>query len=110
MAATTKQYFPTVQDRQKIKIIMTSTIVAMVTRHGKMRAYFHHFKLLADATPICMQGDQTTDHLLNHWALLQTQRTIIKQNILKTGNWLASKQKLTYNEIPGLIYNLHCIK
>ena len=93
-AATMKQYFPTVQDRLNIKISMTPTIAKMVTGHGKTRAYLHCFKLLEDATCVCKHGDRTTDHLLNHCTLLQTQREIIKQNILKTGNWPASKQEL----------------
>ena len=57
-AATMKQYFPTVQDRLNIKISMTPTIAEMVTRHGKTRAYLHCFKLLEDATCVCMHGDQ----------------------------------------------------
>ena len=37
-AATTKQYFLTVEDRLTTKITMTPTIAAMVTGHGKTRA------------------------------------------------------------------------
>ena len=93
-AATTKQYFPAVQDMLNIKISVTPTIVAMVTGHRKTRAYPHRFKLLEDATCVCKHGNQTTAHLLNHCTLIQTQREILKQNLLKTGNWPASKQEL----------------
>jgi len=72
---------------------VTSTIAEMVTGHGKTRAYLYRFKLLEDATCVCMHGDQTTDYLLNHCTLPQTQTEILKQNILKTGNWPASKQE-----------------
>jgi len=89
-AATTKQYFPTVHDRLNMKISMTPSIAAIVTGHGKTRAYLHHFKLLEHATCVCKHGDQTTDHLLYHCTLLQTQREVLKQNILKIGNWPAS--------------------
>ena len=65
-AATTKQYFPTVQDRLRIKINLTPNLTAMLTGHGRTRAYLNRFKLRDDATCICGQGDQTTDHLLNH--------------------------------------------
>jgi ribonuclease HI len=99
-AATTKQYFPTVQDRLNTKISITPTNAAMLTGHGKTRAYLHRFKLLEQATCVCKQGDQTTDHLLYHRTLLQTQRDILKQNILKCGNWPASKKELvtTYRD------------
>jgi len=92
--ATAKEYFPIIQDRQNMKISMTPSIAAMVIGHGKTRVYFHRFKLLENAMCICKQGDQTTDHLLYHCTLLQTQREVLKQNIIKTGNWLASKHEL----------------
>jgi hypothetical protein len=69
----------------------------MMMGHGKMREYLHRFKILDDATCICRQRDQTTDHLLYHCAMLHTQRGIIKQNILKTGNWPVCKQELITN-------------
>jgi len=56
-AAITKQYFPTVQDRLKTKINLTQNLAAMLTGHGRTRAYLHRFKLLDDATRICGQGD-----------------------------------------------------
>jgi len=93
-AATTKQYFPTVQDRLEIKINLTPNLAAMLTGHGRTRAYLHRFKILDDATCICGQGDQTTDHLLNHCAAINTQRGVLKQNILKNGKWQADKQEL----------------
>jgi ribonuclease HI len=93
-AALTKQYFPSVQDRLNTKISMTASIAAMVTGHGKTRAYLHRFKILEQATCVCKDGDQTTDHLLYHCTLLQTQREALKQTVLKTGNWPASKHEL----------------
>ena len=93
-AATTKQYFPTIWDRLGIKINLTPNLAAMLTRHGRMRAYLHRFKLRDDATCICGQGDQTTDHLLFHCTKTHTQRDVLKQHIVKTGNWPASKQEL----------------
>jgi len=93
-AATTKQYFPTVQDRLRININLTPNLTAMLTGHGRTRAYLNRFKLRDDATCICGQGDQTTDHLLNHCTTIHTQREVLKQCILKNGNWPASKQEL----------------
>lgn len=92
--AITKQYFPTIQDRLNMKISITPTIAAMVTGHGKTRVYLHRFKLLEHATCICKHGDQTTDHLLYHCTLLQIQREVLKQNILKSRNLPASKHDL----------------
>ena len=66
----------------------------MLTEHRRTRAYLNRFKLCDDATCICGQGDQTTDHLLNHCTTIHTQREVLKQCILKNGKWPASKQAL----------------
>jgi len=93
-AAQTKQFFPSISDRLKSKIDVTSNFTAMVSRHGKTRAYLHRFKLLESATCPCNRGDQTTDHLLYHCTLLQHQREIFKTETLKRGNWPIGKHDL----------------
>jgi hypothetical protein len=65
----------------------------MVTGHGKTRAYLHRFKITEIATCPCNKGDQTIDHLLNQCTLLQTQRELLRNNILKSGNWPVSKEE-----------------
>jgi len=48
-AGITKEFFPTLNDRQKININITPVFTAMVTGHGKTRAYLHRFKILEHA-------------------------------------------------------------
>jgi hypothetical protein len=49
-AGITKEFFfPTFHDRQKLKIDINPILTAMVTGHGKTRAYLHRFKILDDA-------------------------------------------------------------
>ena len=38
MAATTKQYFPTIRDRLGTKINLAPNLTAMLTGHGRTRA------------------------------------------------------------------------
>jgi hypothetical protein len=92
--AITKQFFPNVQDRLKLDINVTPNFAAMVTGHGKTRAYFHRFKILEYATCPCNKADQTVDHLLNQCKLLQTQRDLLRYNVSKSGNWPVSKHEL----------------
>ena len=93
-AATTKQYFPTVQERLTTKKRVTQNIAAKLTGHGKTRVYFHRFNILETATSACGQGDQTIDHLLYHCTLLETKRQTMKKNGINAGHWPASKQDL----------------
>jgi len=53
------------------KTRVTQNIAAMMTGHGKTRAYFHRFKILENATCAYGQGDQTINHLLYHCSLLE---------------------------------------
>jgi hypothetical protein len=45
-------------------INLTPKLAAVLSGHGKMRAYFHRFNIREDAACSCGQGDQTMDHLL----------------------------------------------
>jgi ribonuclease HI len=92
-----KQYFPTVRDRLKVKINLTTKLSAMLTGHGRKRAYLLLFKLRDDATCICGQDDQTMNHLLNHCTMLHAQREMLKHYILRRENWPTSKQELIMN-------------
>jgi len=94
-AAITKQYFPTVQERLTTRMRVTQNIAAMLTGHGKTRAYLlHRFKILETATCACGQGDQKIDHLLYHCPLLETKRQTMKKKAVNAGHWPASKQDL----------------
>ena len=102
-AAQTKQFYPSITDRLKSKINITSNFTAMVSGHSKTRAYLHRFKLLKSATCPCNKGDQPTDHFLYHCTLLQQQREILEKDTLKHVIWPISKHDL----ITKLIYEIY---
>ena len=58
----TKGYFPNVEERLKMKINLTQNVTAIVTGHGKTKAYLHRFKMLEEPTCPCGTAEQTTDH------------------------------------------------
>jgi hypothetical protein len=53
------QYLPNVRDRLGTKFNLTPKLAAVLSGHGKTRAYLHRFKIREDATCICGQGEQT---------------------------------------------------
>jgi ribonuclease HI len=93
-AMITKQYFPSVEQRLKKKIKISQNVTAMLTGHGKTRAYLHRFRISDNATCVCGQEDQTTDHLIYNCSLLETQRRILREKVIKDGQWPAGKQEL----------------
>jgi hypothetical protein len=93
MGAITKEYFPVVAERLKMKINITQSFTTMVTGHGNIRLYLHRFKIME--TPICHCGttDQIIDHLLFECELLNKERQF---NINNTKDiHLANKQRQT---------------
>jgi primosomal protein N' len=56
----TKKYFPNVEERLKMKINFTQNFTAIVTGHGKTKAYLHRFKIVEE-----QQNRQRTTSSLN---------------------------------------------
>jgi ribonuclease HI len=48
--STTKEYFPNVGERLKMKLNLTQNFTAIVTGHGKTKAYLYRFKIIEDQT------------------------------------------------------------
>jgi hypothetical protein len=67
---------------------------ALVTGHGKTRAYLHRFKLIESPTCPCGKEEQTTDHLIYRCILLQQPRETLKRETSKQGTWPTNKQDL----------------
>ncbi|KAJ4444406.1 hypothetical protein ANN_06198 [Periplaneta americana] len=60
----TKVFFPSVQDRLKLKIQVTPDLTTLLTGHGRLNAYFHRFKMKISATCVAGTGHSTTTALL----------------------------------------------
>ena len=78
----TKTFFPIVKDGISKRLQMCINFSTIITGHGKLRAYFHRFKMIDDPTCLCKMSPQTTDHLLWECELLKKQRQVLR-NISK---------------------------
>jgi len=90
----TKDYFPIVAERLKMKITTTHKFTTMVTGHGNINSYLHRFKISKTSTCACGEADQTTDHLLYKCSLLKTQRDSLSSTISKPEGWPTTKHTL----------------
>jgi len=52
----TKQIFPAIKDRPTNKIKLTPNFTAIVTAHGKTKAYLHRFKIMESPECQCNSG------------------------------------------------------
>jgi hypothetical protein len=84
----TEMLFPTVKDGISKRLQMCIKLSTIVSGHGKLRSYFHRFKILDDPTCLCKKSSQTADHLLWECELLRKQRQVLRNSIMKVGgNW-----------------------
>jgi hypothetical protein len=77
-----------------MKINLTAKLTAVLSGHGKTRAYLHRFKLREEATCICRKGNQTMDHLLFNCIKTREQRDLLKRRINKPIKLQDNKQEL----------------
>ena len=59
------------KDRLNTKIKVTPNFSAIVTAHGKTKAYIHRFKIIESSVRPCDGGTQTVDHLIHDCPILQ---------------------------------------
>jgi hypothetical protein len=77
-----------------MNISLNTNFTAMVTGHGRTRAYLHCFRIIDSATCPCNKADQTVDYLIYQCPLLHINRQLLRKNVQQSGKWLASKQAL----------------
>jgi hypothetical protein len=90
----TKEFFSNVEKRLKIKINLTQNFTAIVTGHGKTRAYLHRFKIIGEPTCPCGTTEQTTDHAIFECETLTKEREKLKTTDLQKGSWPTDKKDL----------------
>ena len=57
--ATTKIFFPKIEDRLKLRLNATPKFTATVTGHGNIKTYLHKYKIIDDPTCPCRKVHQT---------------------------------------------------
>jgi hypothetical protein len=82
----TKEYFPNIKDRVKMKIYLTPNFTAMVIARGKTRSYLHQFKIIDFPECPCSNGHQTVDHLLYDCSEQNNERGKLIAHISKEDN------------------------
>jgi len=90
----TRDFFPVIQDRLKIKIKVTPIFTTMTTGHGNIKSYLHRFKIIESPTCPCRTTEQTIDHLIFQCELLGKERDKLISGVSKTDNWSLSKNRL----------------
>jgi len=85
--AITKTFFPKITDRLKLKINVTPNFTTMVTGHGNIKSYLFKHKIKDSPICSCKRGEQTIDHIIFDWELVEKERDRLKAAELRSENW-----------------------
>jgi hypothetical protein len=82
--AICRPFFPNMKQRLDIRIPITPEFTAIVSGHGKTRAYLNRLNLTDEPKCPCNEGE----HLMHVCSILEPQRSdVIKSIITKGGIW-----------------------
>jgi hypothetical protein len=93
--AITKEFFPSVESRLTVNLILSPKVTTIMTGHGNIRSYLHRLKIIASPECPCKHGTQTVEHLIFQRNMLKNEREKLKNSVLRVGNWPVSKSELT---------------
>jgi hypothetical protein len=78
--ALCRSFFPTVEQRLKVKLPISPEFTALVTGHGKTKAYLYRFKLTDSPMCPCNEGAQIPEHLIYTCKLLESERSSLDKH------------------------------
>jgi hypothetical protein len=87
--------FFNVEQRLKIRIPITPEFTAIVSGHGKTQAYLNRFNLTDNPMCLCNEEEQSVEHLIHVFRILEPQRSSIIQHITNRGGiWSPTNNEL----------------
>jgi hypothetical protein len=69
--AVCRSFFPTVEQTLKLRIPITPEFTAIVSGHGKTKAYLNRFNLTDNPMCPCNEGEQSVEHLIHVFRILE---------------------------------------
>jgi hypothetical protein len=73
--------------------------MAIVTAHGKTKAYLHRFRIIESPECPCEGGSQTVEHVIYDCIKLQNEREELISSISKLDKWPVNKCDLVKKHI-----------
>jgi len=83
--ASCRSFFPKVDQRLKLWIPITPEITAIISGHGKTKAYFNRFKPTDNPMCPCNEGEQSMEHLTYVCSILGPNRSNMIKHIKSRG-------------------------
>ena len=88
---------------------LNTNVTTIMSGQGNIRSYLHRLKITDSPECPCKQDIQTTEHLIFQCEKLKYERGILKNSVLKAGNWPISKSELVNKNMKQLIRYINSI-
>jgi hypothetical protein len=86
-----------------VNLHLNPNVTTIMRGHGNIRCYLHRLKFVDSTECPCKKDIQTIDHLIFQCEKLKYERGMLKNCVLKAGNWPISKSELVNKNIKQLI-------
>jgi len=98
-----------IKDRLNKKIKLTPNFAAIVTAHGKTKAYLHRFKIIESPDCPCNSGEQTVEHIIYDCSKLKRERDELLRNTSNQDKWPVNKSALVNKHIKNFTQFINSI-
>jgi hypothetical protein len=88
-------FFPTVEQRLKLRIPITPRFTSIVSGHGKTKAYLNRLNLTDNPMCACNDGEQYVEQLIYVCKILEPDRSSMIKHVTKRGGiWPPTNNEL----------------
>jgi hypothetical protein len=78
-------------------------VTTIMSGHENIRSYLHWLKIIDSPKCSCKRNIQTVDHLILQCERLKYKRRMLKNSVLKAGNWPINKSELINKNLKQFI-------
>jgi hypothetical protein len=86
-----------------VNLHLNPNVTTIMSGYGNIRSYLHRLKIIDSPECPRKQNIQIIDHLVFPCEKLKYEREMLKNSVLKAGNWPINKSKLVNKSIKQFI-------
>jgi len=103
-SAITKEFFPSVERRLAVNLHLNPNVTTIMSGHGNFRSYLYQLKIIDSPECPCKHDIQIINHMIFQCERLKYKRGMLKNSVIKAGNWPISKSELVNKNLKQFIH------
>jgi hypothetical protein len=86
-----------------VNLHLNPNVTTIMSGHGNIQSYLHRIKIIDSPEGPCKRNIQTVGHFILQCERLKNERGMLKNSVLKAGNWPISKSELINKNLKQFI-------